>query len=66
MLFEMPKMSKCENKVAGDLAGSKMEYLRATKFTFYAHIYVAGFHSISLLTVTEAKMRTFLIQYRDP
>lgn len=41
MLFEMPvvfKLSKCERKVTGDLAGSKAEYLRATKFTSYANI----------------------------
>lgn len=41
MLFEMPvvfKMSKGESEVTGDLAGSKMEYLRAAKFTYSAYI----------------------------
>lgn len=41
MLFEIPvvfKISKGESKVTKDLAGSKMHYLRAAKFTCSSYI----------------------------
>lgn len=56
MLFEMPVLFKM-SKVTGDLVGSKMEYLRAAKFTCSAYILLTVFHLI--LTATVAKIRIF-------
>lgn len=62
MVFEMPVLFKM-SRVTGDLVGGKMEYLRAAKFTCSAYISLTVFHFI--LTAAAAKIRTFLIQYRN-